>query len=142
MRGVVNVSSPALEREKAKLQYALPKEEIDHRYSHSAKSLNGHYHVETSTFFTGKDFLLSAGMILFLMVAIFWLINARSSVDAKRQELQNVQRETQALKTEKGNLQQEVNELSSYERVMQYAKDNGLKLEEENIRNVTNETSK
>ncbi len=81
-------------------------------------------------------------MILFLMVAIFWLINARSSVDAKRQELQNVQRETQALKTEKGNLQQEVNELSSYERVMQYAKDNGLKLEEENIRNVTNETSK
>ncbi|MGY0836011.1 cell division protein FtsL [Aerococcus urinaeequi] len=60
----------------------------------------------------------------------------RANVNAASQQLQEVQQNAEELSVQKENLTQEVHELSNYSRVVKIAEDQGLDMNEENIRNV------
>lgn len=73
---------------------------------------------------------------LFMIAGLLGVSLMRGSVSATSQSLQDVQQEAQDLKIEKENLTQEVHELSNYTRVVDIAEEQGLDMNEENIRNV------
>ncbi|MEY8370789.1 cell division protein FtsL [Aerococcaceae bacterium 50-4] len=60
----------------------------------------------------------------------------RANVNAASQQLQEVQQNAEELGVQKENLTQEVHELSNYSRVVDIAEEQGLNMNEENIRNV------
>ncbi len=60
----------------------------------------------------------------------------RANVNAASQQLQEVQQNAEDLGVQKENLTQEVHELSNYSRVVDIAEEQGLNMNEENIRNV------
>ncbi|AMB91989.1 cell division protein FtsL [Aerococcus christensenii] len=125
-------------------QYVLPKEKVIKNYKISkpnASNPDGYYSIETTHFFTGKDILFIMAALAVTVVSIVWLTATRAQVTGANQQIQSAEYQTKRLETEKKNLQQEINDLSSYNRVMEFAKDNGFKLNEENIRNVANEPS-
>jgi cell division protein FtsL len=78
-------------------------------------------------------------MTLAFLVMISGLLGVtimRANVNAASQQLQEVQQNAEDLGVQKENLTQEVHELSNYSRVVEIAEEQGLNMNEENIRNV------
>ncbi|OYW69048.1 MAG: cell division protein FtsL [Aerococcus viridans] len=71
-----------------------------------------------------------------MIATVLGLVIMRANVSATSQQLQDKQAEVQELQVEKENLTQEVHELSTYSRIMEIAGEQGLTMDEENIRNV------
>ncbi|MCZ0717715.1 cell division protein FtsL [Aerococcus kribbianus] len=92
--------------------------------------------VETTTFFTGKDAFAIFCAFAFFMLALAFLITSRNQVVESSKQLQDIEYEIEQVNVEKGNLGQEVQELSRYDRVTDIAKDRGLEMNEDAIRNV------
>lgn len=65
------------------------------------------------------------------------LVHTTVSVSASQRQLQDVQTSITKVKTANTDLQQEIGELSSSDRLAAYAKKNGLTFKEANVRNVT-----
>ncbi|RPA60832.1 cell division protein FtsL [Aerococcus agrisoli] len=76
------------------------------------------------------------GVFALMIAAVLGLVIMRANVSATSQQLQDKQAEVQELQIEKENLTQEVHELSTYSRIMEIAGEQGLTMDEENIRNV------
>lgn len=77
--------------------------------------------------------MLASLIILALLGGLTYI---RADHLAKSQELSHLEAEVSQLKTDRSNKEQEVNELSQYERINAIAKEKGLKLDEDNLRNV------
>lgn len=92
---------------------------------------------EPTTFFTGIDHAKLLTAFAFLAVCVFFLISTRNELTSINQQLQDIQQESIELNGKKHNLTQEVHELSNYDRIMDIAKEHGLKINEANIRNVS-----
>ncbi|WP_125605295.1 cell division protein FtsL [Lapidilactobacillus bayanensis] len=75
-----------------------------------------------------------AAIAVIMMVA---LVHTTVSVSASQRQLQDVQTSITKVKTANTDLQQEIGELSSSDRLAAYAKKNGLTFKEANVRNVT-----
>lgn len=74
------------------------------------------------------------GMVLFVLLVIN--IAVAMQVSTINREVQDISRESAATQIVNENLEQNVQELSRYDRVYQIAEEYGLKMNEENIRNV------
>lgn len=91
---------------------------------------------EPTAFLTGIDYIKLLTAFAFLAISIFFLIGARNDLTSTNQRLQDIQNQTAELNGQKQNLTQEIHELSNYDRVMKIAKEHGLEMNEDNIRNV------
>ncbi|MEB7389201.1 MAG: cell division protein FtsL [Aerococcus urinaeequi] len=80
--------------------------------------------------------MLMTVAFLFMISGLLGVTIMRANVNAASQQLQEVQQNAEDLGVQKENLTQEVHELSNYSRVVEIAEDQGLNMNEENIRNV------
>ncbi|WP_319470453.1 septum formation initiator family protein [uncultured Trichococcus sp.] len=75
--------------------------------------------------------LLSALVVLLLSLA------TQVTLSNQNRALQDLQNDSVAIGLENQNLEQEVQELSRYDRIIEIAKELGLEMNEANVRNVT-----
>ena len=75
--------------------------------------------------------LLSALIVLLLSLA------TQVTLSNQNRALQDLQNDSVAISLENQNLEQEVQELSRYDRIIEIAKELGLEMNEANVRNVT-----
>ncbi len=75
--------------------------------------------------------LLSALVVLMLSLA------SQVTLSNQNRALQDLQNDSVAIGLENQNLEQEVQELSRYDRIIEIAKELGLEMNEANVRNVT-----
>lgn len=80
--------------------------------------------------------MLMTVAFLFMISGLLGVTIMRANVNAASQQLQEVQQNAEDLGVQKENLTQEVHELSNYTRVVEIAEEQGLNMNEENIRNV------
>lgn len=80
--------------------------------------------------------MLMAVAFLIMISGLLGVTIMRANVNAASQQLQEVQQNAEDLGVQKENLTQEVHELSNYSRVVEIAEEQGLNMNEENIRNV------
>lgn len=80
--------------------------------------------------------MLMTVAFLFMISGLLGVTIMRANVNATSQQLQEVQQNAEDLGVQKENLTQEVHELSNYSRVVEIAEEQGLNMNEENIRNV------
>ncbi|HJH01217.1 MAG: cell division protein FtsL [Aerococcus urinaeequi] len=80
--------------------------------------------------------MLMTVAFLFMISGLLGVTIMRANVNAASQQLQEVQQNAEDLGVQKENLTQEVHELSNYSRVVEIAEEQGLNMNEENIRNV------
>ena len=80
--------------------------------------------------------MLIVSSLLFCGLCIFFLIASENHLTQTSNELQQTERRLDDMATDKSNLTQEAQELSRYDRVMNIAKEHGLEMNEDNIRNV------
>ncbi|MCI5775441.1 MAG: hypothetical protein MR008_03065 [Aerococcus sp.] len=79
-------------------------------------------------------FMLSS-LALFVSTLLL-LIAMRANFVVQTKDLENLQLQLSEIQEDKMHAEQEVNELSNYDRVIKIAEDNGLEVHEDNIRNV------
>ena len=75
--------------------------------------------------------LLSALIVLLLSLA------TQVTLSNQNRALQDLQNDSVVISLENQNLEQEVQELSRYDRIIEIAKELGLEMNEANVRNVT-----
>lgn len=80
--------------------------------------------------------MLMTVAFLFMISGLLGVTIMRANVNAASQQLQEVQQNAEDLGVQKENLTQEVHELSNYSRVVEIAEEQGLNMNEGNIRNV------
>ncbi|MFE0441886.1 MULTISPECIES: cell division protein FtsL [unclassified Aerococcus] len=80
--------------------------------------------------------MLMTVAFLVMIAGLLGVTIMRANVNAASQQLQEVQQNAEDLGVQKENLTQEVHELSNYSRVVEIAEEQGLNMNEENIRNV------
>ena len=80
--------------------------------------------------------MLMTVAFLFMISGLLGVTIMRANVNATSQQLQEVQQNAEDLGIQKENLTQEVHELSNYSRVVEIAEEQGLNMNEGNIRNV------
>lgn len=80
-------------------------------------------------------FLLTA-FVLFVATLVL-LIASRANFVTQSKSLENLQLELSDIQEDKMHAEQQVNELSNYDRLIKIAEENGLEVHEENIRNVS-----
>lgn len=80
--------------------------------------------------------MLMTVTFLVMIAGLLGVTIMRANVNAASQQLQEVQQKAEDLGVQKENLTQEVHELSNYSRVVEIAEEQGLNMNEENIRNV------
>lgn len=81
---------------------------------------------------------LMIGVISLTAAALFFCsLLTQVILSNQNRNLQDLQNDTSAVVIENTNLEQEVQELSRYNRVMDIAKELGLEMDEANVRNVT-----
>jgi cell division protein FtsL len=85
---------------------------------------------------TKGEKLLGALFITFICVMAVQLIQAQADIYAVNKEIQDVQKAIQEQEKQNEQLQLQVNELSTYERIWQKAKELGLDLNENNVKVV------
>lgn len=86
----------------------------------------------------GKIEKLAIGLVLFVwLIAMFLTLTSQVKLSNRHHTLQNVQSETALTELNNRNLEQEIQELSRYDRVIDVAIGLGLELNEENIKNVS-----
>lgn len=80
------------------------------------------------------------GVMTFFVILLFGLlvfnIAVAMQVSTTSREVQDINRTSVEMRIENGNLEQNVQELSRYDRVYEIARQYGLEINEENIRNV------
>ena len=86
--------------------------------------------------FKKKKKMLMTVAFLFMISGLLGVTIMRANVNATSQQLQEVQQNAEDLGVQKENLTQEVHELSNYSRVVEIAEEQGLNMNEGNIRNV------
>lgn len=78
------------------------------------------------------------GLILFTaLILIFSSLITQVTISNQSRQLQDLQNNNLIVSTENANLNQEVQELSRYNRIMEIAESMGLEMNEANVRNVT-----
>src|SRR5699024_1450109 len=80
--------------------------------------------------------MLMTVAFLFMISGLLGVTIMRANVNAASQQLQEVQQNAEELDVQKEKLIQEVHEISNYTRVVEIAEEQGLNMNEENIRNV------
>lgn len=92
-------------------------------------------HKKKKPFLLEKTLMIIAGAIIFLL--IFAVISFEVKIASTNRAVQDTSREIAEATVINKNLEQEVQELSRYDRVYAIAKAHGLEMNEENVRNVT-----
>ncbi|SFH66645.1 cell division protein FtsL [Pisciglobus halotolerans] len=92
-------------------------------------------HKKKKPFLFEKTLMIIAGAIIFLL--IFAVISFEVKIASTNRAVQDTSREIAEATIINKNLEQEVQELSRYDRVYAIAKAHGLEMNEENVRNVT-----
>ncbi|MCI7240363.1 MAG: cell division protein FtsL [Aerococcus suis] len=130
-------------QDKQMMKYAMPAEQAAAQrkeslaQSHPITTVPKYNHeAKASSFITGKDIMLIVSSLLFCGLCIFFLIASENHLTQTSNELQQAERRLDDMATDKSNLTQEAQELSRYDRVMNIAKEHGLEMNEDNIRNV------
>lgn len=86
----------------------------------------------------GKIEKLAIGLVLFVwLMSMFLTLTSQVKLSNRHHTLQNVQSETALTELNNRNLEQEIQELSRYDRIISVATELGLELNEENIKNVS-----
>lgn len=85
---------------------------------------------------TSIEVLVISVFVALIVGAIVTMLTIGNINASLNREIQNVNRQSQETEIVNENLQQNVQELSRYDRVYEIARKNGLELNEENIRNV------
>ncbi|CZR01887.1 cell division protein FtsL [Trichococcus ilyis] len=75
--------------------------------------------------------------VLCALVVLLSSLATQVTLSNQNRALQDLQNESVAIGLENQNLEQEVQELSRYDRIIEIAKELGLKMNEANVRNVT-----
>ena len=86
-------------------------------------------------YFLEKTIAVSMAIIVFLLT--FAVVSFEIKIASANRSLQDTNREVATETVINRNLEQEVQELSRYDRVYAIAKANGLEMNEENVRNVS-----
>ncbi|MEY8661997.1 cell division protein FtsL [Ligilactobacillus faecis] len=73
-------------------------------------------------------------LIMGLSCLVIW---SNTTVTKTQAKIQKIDQQVSTLQTSNANMKEEISELSSRSRLMQVAKDVGLKMNDKNIRNVT-----
>lgn len=73
-------------------------------------------------------------LIMGLSCLVIW---SNTTVTKAQAKIQKIDQQVSTLQTSNANMKEEISELSSRSRLMQVAKDVGLKMNDKNIRNVT-----
>ena len=71
------------------------------------------------------------------LILVFTSLITQVTISNQNRQLQDLQNNNVAVSIENNNLNQEVQELSRYNRIMEIAESMGLKMNETNVRNVT-----
>lgn len=87
--------------------------------------------------FTKIEKAIMGTICLAAVVLFFGSLLTQVVLSNQNRDLQDLQNDTSAMVMENTNLEQEVQELSRYNRVMEIAKELGLEMDEANVRNVT-----
>lgn len=87
-------------------------------------------------FFSQKEWVILASSFLFFILSLTLLISVKGNLAQEKYQTHQLNQQTTEIKNDKSHVQQEINELSNYDRVMKIAEENGLTMNEENIRNV------
>lgn len=82
-----------------------------------------------------RNAVIALGIVLLVMSCL--VIWSNTTVTKAQATIQNINQRVSALQTSNANMKEEISELSSRTRLMQVAKDVGLKMNDKNIRNVT-----
>lgn len=86
----------------------------------------------------GKIEKLAIGLVLFVwLIAMFLTLTSQVKLSNRHHTLQNVQSEVALTELNNRNLEQEIQELSRYDRIISVATELGLELNEANIKNVS-----
>ena len=86
----------------------------------------------------GKIEKLAIGLVLFVwLIAMFLTLTSQVKLSNRHHTLQNVQSEAALTELNNRNLEQEIQELSRYDRIISVATELGLELNEANIKNVS-----
>ncbi|OFK17447.1 hypothetical protein HMPREF2829_08375 [Aerococcus sp. HMSC072A12] len=132
----------ALEPEQVHTAYAMPAEKAAPLKDQPATS-QGQVHLLEKTkpqaqkgFLTTADWIKLGTMFLVTAACLIFLVGSKAQYMQADQELKGIQAQISDVQNNKNNIQQKVNELGNYDRVMEVAKDQGLTMDEDNIRNV------
>lgn len=86
----------------------------------------------------GKIEKMAIGLVLFVwLVTLFLTLSSQVKLSNHHHTLQNVQSEADLTELNNRNLEQEIQELSRYDRIIAVATELGLELNETNIKNVS-----
>ncbi|MDO4680383.1 MAG: cell division protein FtsL [Aerococcus sp.] len=91
---------------------------------------------ERRRFFSQKEWIILGSSFLFFILALMLLISMKASLAQEEYDMRQIEQQTLEVKSDKTHAEQEINELSNYDRVMKIAEENGLTMNEDNIRNV------
>ncbi|MDO4670275.1 MAG: cell division protein FtsL [Aerococcus sp.] len=91
---------------------------------------------EKARFFSKKELVILVSSFLFFILSLTLLISVKGNLAQQQYEKRQIEQQTSEVKEDKTHAQQEINELSNYDRVMKIAEENGLTMNEDNIRNV------
>lgn len=84
-----------------------------------------------------REGLLLAVLGVVTMVMMIALVSVKVSITVSQQQLQKVNASVDNVTSRNVDLRQEVGELTSSQRLTAYAQDHGMKMSDNNVRNVT-----
>ncbi|UQS82700.1 cell division protein FtsL [Bombilactobacillus folatiphilus] len=87
--------------------------------------------------FSGFEKLLSLLIGVVLAVTMFVLIDLRTQTSIQQRQIQDAAAQTQKVTNDNNNLHQEIIELSNSGRLLKIAQKHGLKLQTNNVRNIS-----
>lgn len=86
---------------------------------------------------TRKEIMYLSVLSVLAFILIFGNLITQVMISNQNRSLQDLLVNNQQITVENGNLNQEVQELSRYNRIMEIAEELGLEMNEENVRNVS-----
>ncbi|AMB93505.1 cell division protein FtsL [Aerococcus sanguinicola] len=135
----------ALHPEQASLAYAMPAEKAAPLEDQPSSPKKSQVHLvqkpahkvhSQKRFLTTADWIKLISMFMVTAACLIFLVASKAQYMQADQELKGIQAQISDVQNNKNNIQQKVNELGNYDRVMEVAKDQGLTMDEDNIRNV------
>lgn len=112
-----------------------PKRKVSRSRPVRKNNVNLELNLTTLPLSRSEKIIISVGTLISLALMFFLVTSTISSTSTQRQ-LQNVNSEVAVTKSENLDLEQEIGELTSIDRINQIAKQQGLKLIESNIRTI------
>lgn len=91
----------------------------------------------TATRLWAKEIVTLAVIGFTALILVFTSLITQVTISNQNRQLQDLQNNNVTVSIENNNLNQEVQELSRYNRIMEIAESMGLKMNETNVRNVT-----